>query len=301
MADGKTRVSVVAPGNLGSAIAEALLKAGNDLAVWNRRPGRTEKLVAAGAVEPGSLQEALERAEVVVFALPDHDAVEELFGPALDAGWLKGRTVLNVTTGDASDARATNERFTAGGADYLDGDCGSYPQAIGTDASACIYSGPKAVYDRIEETVIKPIGLDGAHVGEDISAANALYMATTGFFFTALSGYFEGAAHATRHGIGADEYTAFGIKYMDTLRDLFTESAPLLRKRDHSSIGMAALELYLSGADSVLTDAEAVGARTDMLQVAIRYFTESVEAGHAQDEISAMFEVLMKDGDRSAA
>ncbi len=42
-------IGFIGLGQMGSAIAANLIKAGHSLTVWNRSPARTEPLVAAGA------------------------------------------------------------------------------------------------------------------------------------------------------------------------------------------------------------------------------------------------------------
>ncbi len=287
-----TRVSVIGLGNLGSALAGALVRGGCDVAVWNRTSGRTAALEGEGAVASPTLRAALEHAEVVVFALPTYAAVDDLFHDAIDDGWLKGKAAVNITTGDADQARAARDRFAAGGAEYLDGDCGSYPSAVGGDASMIIYSGPKDLFDRLDEPVIRPLGADGAWVGEDVGAANALFMATTAFFLTSVAAYIEGAAHADRHGIAAGAYADYSVKYLNTVRDLIVSSTPLMESHDHSGMGQAALEVYLDAARTVERDATGAGARTDLLTVTTRYFEEGVRAGHGTKEASILFELL---------
>src|SRR5882757_311516 len=78
MTRSKTRVSVIGLGNLGSALASALLHGGSDVTVWNRTAGRTGPLVDKGATAASTLRDALDHAEVVVFALPSYEVVDEL-------------------------------------------------------------------------------------------------------------------------------------------------------------------------------------------------------------------------------
>ena len=47
-----TRVGFVGLGTMGSAMAANLARAGFDLTVWNRTPGRAAPLIALGAVKP---------------------------------------------------------------------------------------------------------------------------------------------------------------------------------------------------------------------------------------------------------
>jgi 3-hydroxyisobutyrate dehydrogenase-like beta-hydroxyacid dehydrogenase/ketosteroid isomerase-like protein len=288
----KTRVSVIGLGNLGSALANALLRGGCDVVVWNRTAGRADTLVEQGAKAAATLREALAPAEVVVFALPSYAAVEEVFGEVLDNGWLSGRAVVNITTGDAAQARAARDKFVAGGAEYLDGDCGSYPSAIGGERSLIIYSGPRTLFDRLRDSIITPLGSDGAWVGEDIGAANSLYMATTGFFLSSVVAYFEGAAHADHHGISVQAYADYSVKYLDTVADLITSSTPLMQSHDHAGMGQAALSAYLDASRTVEADAADAGARTDLLNATTRSFEAGVVAGHGDSEVSVLFELM---------
>ena len=287
-----TRVSVIGLGNLGSALASALLSSGCDVMVWNRTPGRVDTLVEQGAKAAATLRDALDHAEVVAFALPSYAAIEEAFDDAISSGWFKGRAVVNITTGDAAQARAARDKFVAGGAEYLDGDCGSYPSAIGTDNSLIIYSGPRALFDRLSEAIIAPLGRDGAWVGEDIGAANSLYMATTAFFLNSVVAYFEGAAHADHHDISVQAYADYSVKYLDTVVDLIQSSTPLMQSHDHAGIGQAALAGYLHAARTVEADALAAGAPTDLLSVTTRSFDAGAAAGHEDSEVSVLFELL---------
>lgn len=288
----RTRVSVIGLGNLGSAMAGALLRGGSDVTVWNRTPGRIDPLVEQGAVASSTLEEALKSAEVVIFALPTYAVIDHVFDTAIESGWLAGRAVVNIGTGDAAQARVARDKFVAGGAEYLDGDCGSYPSAIGGERSLIIYSGPRELFDRLNDGVIVPLGTDGAWVGEDIGAANSLYMATTAFFLTSVVAFFEGAAHADHHDISANAYANYSAKYLDTVRELITSSAPLMEAHNHAGIGQAALEAYLDASRTVEADAEGAGARTDLLSVTTRSFEAGVRAGHGASEVSVLFELL---------
>jgi 3-hydroxyisobutyrate dehydrogenase len=66
---------------MGRAIANRLLGAGHDLAVWNRTPGRDDELVESGARRASSPAEAVSDREVVITMVTDGPALEQvLFG-----------------------------------------------------------------------------------------------------------------------------------------------------------------------------------------------------------------------------
>lgn len=69
------KIGFLGLGNMGAAIAPNLVKAGHDVAVWNRSPDKAAALVAKGAIHALTPAEA-SRAEVVFTMLADDTAVE---------------------------------------------------------------------------------------------------------------------------------------------------------------------------------------------------------------------------------
>ncbi len=70
------RVAFVGLGIMGHAMATNLVKAGHEVTVWNRTPG---KLVDGAGMAPNPAA-AAQGAEVVWLCKPDTDAVEGIFG-----------------------------------------------------------------------------------------------------------------------------------------------------------------------------------------------------------------------------
>ncbi|MFE9692953.1 NAD(P)-dependent oxidoreductase [Micromonospora sp. NPDC005806] len=78
-------IALLGTGTMGSAIGRRLLAAGRQLIVWNRTPGRTGPLVAAGARAAATPVEAVRDADVVITMLTDATAVREVLGSAATA------------------------------------------------------------------------------------------------------------------------------------------------------------------------------------------------------------------------
>jgi 3-hydroxyisobutyrate dehydrogenase len=78
----KPAIAVLGTGRMGAPIARNLLRAGFDVAVWNRTPRRAEPLVDAGARLVASPADAARSAEVVLTMLADGEAVDQaMTGP----------------------------------------------------------------------------------------------------------------------------------------------------------------------------------------------------------------------------
>ena len=79
------RVGFIGLGNMGSAIASNLIKAGHNLTVYNRTRSRAEPFVSLGARIAETPREAAADAEVLITMLADDAAVEGVISAPGDA------------------------------------------------------------------------------------------------------------------------------------------------------------------------------------------------------------------------
>jgi 3-hydroxyisobutyrate dehydrogenase len=69
-------------GMMGLPMARRLVKAGHDVTVWNRSPGKSAALVEAGANPVANPRDVVDAASILFMCLTDADAVEQVvFGP----------------------------------------------------------------------------------------------------------------------------------------------------------------------------------------------------------------------------
>jgi 3-hydroxyisobutyrate dehydrogenase len=92
------RVAVLGTGIMGAGMARSLLRAGLEVTVWNRSPGRAAPLTASGAQVAGTAAEAVAGVDAVVTMLWDGDSVAEVMTGALPAApdgvlWVQTSTV----------------------------------------------------------------------------------------------------------------------------------------------------------------------------------------------------------------
>jgi 3-hydroxyisobutyrate dehydrogenase-like beta-hydroxyacid dehydrogenase len=86
-------------GQMGSAMAENLLKAGHDVTVFNRTLGRSHALLALGAHEASCIADAC-RGEVVITMLSDDTAVADVafVNNGLIANLAKGAIHISMSS-----------------------------------------------------------------------------------------------------------------------------------------------------------------------------------------------------------
>jgi 3-hydroxyisobutyrate dehydrogenase-like beta-hydroxyacid dehydrogenase len=99
------KVGFIGLGNMGSGMVASLLKAGHELAVYNRTPDKTKPLVEKGARKAASVADAC-KGEAVITMLADDSAVESVtFG---DEGIVKnlGKNAIHASASTISVALA---------------------------------------------------------------------------------------------------------------------------------------------------------------------------------------------------
>jgi 3-hydroxyisobutyrate dehydrogenase-like beta-hydroxyacid dehydrogenase len=112
------RVAFLGLGIMGQPMAANLVKAGHEVTVWNRTPGKD----VPGARPATTPAEAAQGAEVVWMCVSDTNAVEQvLFGTnGAEQSLSSGMVVADSSTISPSATRKFAERLRARGVDYVD-------------------------------------------------------------------------------------------------------------------------------------------------------------------------------------
>jgi 3-hydroxyisobutyrate dehydrogenase len=93
-------VGVAGLGNMGAAIAERLIEAGNKVTVWNRSAEKCRPLAAAGASVAASAAALAGAVETVITILTDGAAIDAVYGGpgGLLAGDVHGKLFVEMST-----------------------------------------------------------------------------------------------------------------------------------------------------------------------------------------------------------
>ncbi|GAA4979147.1 NAD(P)-dependent oxidoreductase [Nonomuraea thailandensis] len=173
---------------MGSALASSLLAAGREVTVWNRTSGKAGDLVARGAREASSVEEAIGAGGLTVTCLLDDASVREALGPAIRK--LAGGMLVNLTSGSVRQARELAGWLEGYGVRFLAGGIMAVPPTVGSEGAFILYSGARDVFDRVAP-VLGPVGRPH-WVGEDPGFAALYDMAA----LSGMYGMSAGADHA---------------------------------------------------------------------------------------------------------
>jgi 3-hydroxyisobutyrate dehydrogenase-like beta-hydroxyacid dehydrogenase len=116
------RVGLVGLGRMGSAIVPHLLRGCASVTLWNRSPGRSSELEAAGAKVAKSLDGVAQASDVVLSILLNDAAVEEVYlgAQGLLAADCAGRVYVEMSTIQPDTIRRVAAAASARGAALVD-------------------------------------------------------------------------------------------------------------------------------------------------------------------------------------
>lgn len=281
-------VTVIGLGNMGSALAAAFLAAGHPTTVHNRTPGKADGLVAAGAVEAGSVAEAVTASRLVVVCVLDYPATRAALEPA--ATLLAGRAIVSLNTGNTAGARDIAAWVTRQGADYLDGAIMAIPDAIGAEDTLLVYSGDRPVFDTHAAT-LRALGGRADFVGTDPGLAVLFEAAIGATLVPALWGFLQGAAMLRTVDIPAETLLPYAKHWLDTVvAPVLPVVAAEADDRDYDT-GMASLDLFSTGLGHELEQLAELGLDTEVT-AAFKRLIDRAAAGHGGHSITRMIEAM---------
>jgi len=196
------KVGFLGLGRMGAAIAANILRAGHDLTVWNRSPGKTEPLVSAGAAMARTPREAAGGRDIVLSMLADDAALESVLSG--DDGLLAGlgANALHVSMSTIAVATADDvaARHASRGQRYISAPVFGRPDAAAAAKLFVVAGGDDAEIERARP-LFEAIGQRVFQVGERPSAANLVKLCGNFAILAAIETMGEAMALAEKGGV----------------------------------------------------------------------------------------------------
>lgn len=193
------RVAFLGLGIMGQAMAANLVKAGHEVAVWNRTPGKQVE----GARTADSPADAARDREVIWMCVSDTKAVEQvLFGPnGAEPSLAPGMIIADSSTISPSATRRFAERVRTRGVDWVDAPMTG--SKIGAANAALIFmvGGDPAVIERIKP-LFEAMGKQVFRMGET-SKGQAAKLVMNLQIALIFEGFAEALTLATKLGVDA--------------------------------------------------------------------------------------------------
>jgi 3-hydroxyisobutyrate dehydrogenase-like beta-hydroxyacid dehydrogenase len=152
--------------------------------------------------------DAVTPAEVIVVNLKDYVTGDLLLRSDDVTKALRGKLVVQLTSGSPRLARETANWARSHEIQYLDGAIMATPNLIGAPECTILYSGPAELFEKYRP-VFLALGGNALHVGNEVGHASALDSALLIVMWGALFGAIHGAAICQAEQLPLDAYLGY--------------------------------------------------------------------------------------------
>jgi 3-hydroxyisobutyrate dehydrogenase-like beta-hydroxyacid dehydrogenase len=287
-------VSVIGLGQMGTRLAQAFLAAGHPTTAWNRTAAKADALAAQGAVRAATAEEAIAASPLVVVCLPDYPTVLDLLGPVADG--LRGRVLVNLTSGTPQDAARAAAWAAGHGAGYLDGAAMSGTRLVGRPEALFVFSGAPEAF-AAHRTVLTSLG-NSVHLGADPALAPVYDTALFGLAWGALAGFYHAVALVGAAGVDPSTFAAVATGHMPFVTSLMAEHARQIQD-GHFPDDDGTVEVHAAAMEHLVGTSRAQGIGTDVPELITSLLGRAAATGHGASGIASVAETITK-GERDA-
>ncbi|HEY8944549.1 MAG TPA: NAD(P)-binding domain-containing protein [Polyangiaceae bacterium] len=276
------QVTVLGLGAMGSSLANALLRTGHEVTVWNRSPERANALAARGARKAESVSQALADSPLCIVCVLDYAAAREILEQAPRE--LAGKDLINLTNGTPAQALELAARTVSLGARYLDGAILVTPESIGETGAVVLYSGNG------DASSLAAFG-DALYLGPDASLAAVQDLAFLSSMFGMFAGYLHAAALLRSKGLSVADVTPGIVALLEAMIRLLPETATQIDTGVHPT-PTSNNRMMTAALTNIVAGSEHQGVAPDLIRPILALFERAVASGSGDRDIAALVPLL---------
>jgi 3-hydroxyisobutyrate dehydrogenase-like beta-hydroxyacid dehydrogenase len=280
-------VTVIGLGNMGSALALALLENGRAVTVWNRTSEKAASLVEKGAVLAPSVAAAITASPIIFICMTNYAATNHIFDKVIND--LPGKLLVQFTTGSPQDARASETWAHTHESEYLDCAITGSPSSIGTPSAHILVAGQEAAFQKAE-SVLRLLASNLDYKGEQIGLSSAWEMMYIMHYYGMFLSLFHSVQICQVEGIPLEQFITLLGQQGKNYEKWLCENIRMGNYQETSS----PLELWAGGIKLIAQHAQDRHIHAEFVMLAARLFQEAMDAGYGREEVSALFKVLQK-------
>jgi 3-hydroxyisobutyrate dehydrogenase-like beta-hydroxyacid dehydrogenase len=198
-----THIAFIGTGRIGGGLAEAALKRGEQVQVWNRTASKAQALVKLGAVvaeRPGDAARGAKRVHITMTSDAAVDSVLDALRPDLS----HHAVVVDHSTNAPAATAQRAERCEKDGIYYLHAPVFMSPNACRQAQGVMVVAGPRAAFEHVEEALETMTGTVW-YLGEETSQATTMKLAGNAMIVSLVAGLSDAFAVASEGGIEPEQ------------------------------------------------------------------------------------------------
>jgi 3-hydroxyisobutyrate dehydrogenase-like beta-hydroxyacid dehydrogenase len=285
----KETVAVLGTGKMGTALARAFAAAGHSVVAWNRTPAKAEPLrtVATLVSTPTA---AARDASLLVASLTNYGVCGQVLFTAEMGESLRGKTVVQLTSGTPSNARSGAAWAAQHGVYYLDGAILAYPSWIATDYATVFYAGDQTVFDARKPT-LQALADNTVFVAEAIGSAAALDCAILEACYGGCLAFLHAAAMCESEGIPSSRFFEYKRVFVSAIDVSADEAKSMVERRDYTG-EQCTLDTHVGALAHIVSLSREAGLDSRFPETLYTVYASAVAAGLGAKELPAVYELF---------
>jgi 3-hydroxyisobutyrate dehydrogenase-like beta-hydroxyacid dehydrogenase len=286
------RIGFIGLGQMGSAMARNLLRAGHQVAVYNRDRQKAEALAGEGARVADSPADACRESQAVMTMLADDSAVEQVvFGEnGVASGLAKGAVHISSSTIGTALARRLTAEHALRGQGYLSAPVFGRPEVAESRKLIVVAAGPGELVE-LCRPLFDAIGRQTSVAGSEPWQANAVKLCGNFMIASMIEAFAE--AFATLRKAGVDPQVFLEIVSSVFASPVYGNYGRIIAGEQFSPAGFA-LKLGLKDMRLALETAQECAAPMPLASLIRDHMLSAVAHGQANMDWSSVALVLAR-------
>ncbi|WP_207513941.1 NAD(P)-dependent oxidoreductase [Longitalea luteola] len=287
-------VTVIGAGSMGAALTRAFIEKKFSVTVWNRNQSKMQPLVEMGASAAPDITSAINASNVIVICVSDYKASRSILETNGVAASLRGKTLIQLSTGTPKDARDLDAWVIQQGAYCLNGDIMAWPRQMGTDAATIAVSGAESTFKQ-QDGLLRALAGNVQYMGSEPGASGALFHAVLAYLAGSWIGFCHGALICENEGLRPEDLGVLLEQISGILGGELRHMGQVIQQGrfsdPESTVKTTGEDLQL-----LVQQAKEAGINSELPVFAADLFKRAIDAGYAQEEHAAVIKVLRRNG-----
>jgi 3-hydroxyisobutyrate dehydrogenase-like beta-hydroxyacid dehydrogenase len=286
------RIGFIGLGKMGSAMARNLLRAGHQVAVYNRSRQKAEALAGEGARAADSPADACRESQAVITMLADDPAVEQIvFGEnGVASALAQGAVHISSSTIGTALARRLAAEHALRGQGYLSAPVFGRPDAAESRKLIVVVAGDAELVE-LCRPLFDAIGRQTSVAGSEPWQANAVKLCGNFMLASMIEAF--GDAYATLRKAGVAPHVFLEIVNSLFSSPVYANYGRIIADEQFSPAGFA-LKLGLKDVRLALETADECAAPMPLASLIRDHFLAAMAHGQADLDWSSMAQVLAR-------
>lgn len=283
-------ISIIGLGAMGMALAKTLVDKGVKVTVWNRTSAKAAPLVEKGATLAKDVVTAVQASPVLLVCVSNYPMAKEILNAPGVAEALKGKVLLQLSTGTPQEARDSERWASEHNIDYTDGAIMATPNQIGGEAGVIFVSGQDAAYQKARPFLAHLAG-KVSYLGKEVGLASTVDLATLSFLLNAFLGFYHGANIYRAEGLSVADFGASISQLMPAIAEMVQHEADVIESGTYESVE-SSVKIVVDTFELHRQHAAEANINADIPTAASAIFGKAIAAGYGEQQVAALFKVL---------